>query len=287
MIVIPIANMNTTVSFEEIEASGFFVEDEDKLQVMHIHALEAKDAPNSMDYMAEGALLFCNRGFLFCCARNPKSGAGVGLSRGVRGATAYAAGALGGLVYGAIDGLNYQAKLKKSLENPHTFHIPFNRVVGIGTHKIGGIFGKLKDLILQITVVAEEGGQSTYWIEAYDRDEAWPTLITQAIFLDVAQNYMQDLIESKLGKDWKAPLVKIATEKLESDLPKHITKNGDPVQETKEFKEKLSAEMGDLVGECLRENGFHDGDLDFALENRLREFEGIVDNDLYEAVMNS
>jgi len=262
---------------EDIFESDFFSEDK-KFQTVSIHALRGGGPPGSLDELANGLLYVMNRGVIFLCFSEPKKGK-FDWNRAGYAAAHVAAGPIGVVTKGLIDvafsAKNFEKKMQQAFEHPLSFWMPYTDIETVEVVKFGGIFGKLKDVVIGIRARDSLGNSDVFWIQAKNEDETWADLFCIMKFVDESNNLLKDYIGHKTGS------FEYATKLWEEALSEGEPENPEIVEES------IAQKIGEYMDKKRAEMGLNDDRLIEELVARLARYKGVVSDEIYDDVMNS
>lgn len=263
-------------SCESVFESGFFSDDK-KYQVVSVHGLFGPERPSSLDEMGDGLLYIMNRGLIFICMDNPKKGTFDW--RHATTATAYVAGGLVGVVAKGVAEIAYSVatadkKFKKAIEHPLTFCLPYTAIESIELVKFGGVFGKLKDIVLELRTSSRDSPGQRYWVQAKNSDETWADLVCTMKFIDEARHFVSDYIGTKTG----------SREYADSLVEQAIAERGEENLEsaTEDIKNMVTA----FIERRMTELELTDEKLEREMRDLLRRYKSYVSRDMYSAAID-
>ena len=229
--------------------------------------------------MAEGLLYLMNRGIVFLCLKNPKEGLRKTWSGWSDRATIYAAGVPGvmvkALVESFIEAHGMEEKIVKALENPNSFSLPYPDIVELDIAKIGGIWGRLKDVIVKVGVQQAPDTKTTYWLEARNNDETWPTLLATLKFYDEGLHFRDDYLAGVV--DANAFVANWIKENNESDI--------DSMSEAK--RTLMTRECEEYVAQALGDSGYTTEKIRAQLRSDLCRYKDCVSPEILEQMLGA
>jgi len=260
---------------EDVFNSGFFSDDK-YFQILDVHGLTGDSRPSDLDEMGYGFLFVMNRGLIFLCTDDPKKGKFNWNRAGY--AAAYFVGGLIGVVAKAavdvaFDAANFKKKIAKAFEHPLSFCLPYTDIESVDIIKFDGIFGRLKDVVVEIGAVYQDGSRNNFWIRAKNDDETWLDLICTMKFLDEAQHIIPDYINHVTGSyQYGAELYSAARKK-----------GGD--EHVEEELSQVTKRIEQYIERKLAELGITDDDLLVEKRDKLARYKEHVSKEIYSAVM--
>jgi len=265
-----------TPGFDTVIESDFAIDDS-SFQVINLKGIISGECPSDLETMGEGLLLLKERGLIFLCLKEPKY-TSFALDRAGTCASWAVAGFVGVFAKEFISSLwghkRLKKRLNKSLQNPNTFYIPFSDVVSVENYKIGGIFGKLKDVIVNIRTLDNLGNKGSFWLQAKNDDETWPEMIIQLKFYDEVINYKNEYIINEIG------LRGFLEEIKAKEFP-----NADEIS-TDDQKE-INIRIEEYIDENVDKIEISDDELRTNMLNDLSRYESLIDGNIYREIISS
>jgi hypothetical protein len=250
-----------------------------KLQGLRIHGYISETQPKDLDSMAEGLFSFMNRGILFLCLKNPKVGLRHSFSGWSDRLAAGAGGVPGAMVKSLVESLieshGMEEKVAKACENPNSFIIPYPDIIEMDNAKVGGIWGKMKDIIVKVVVQNAPDAKTTYWLEAKNNDEGWPSVLATMKFYDEALHIHDDFI-SKVA-DAPAFIADWMSKNNEPDF--------DKMSETK--RSLMIKECQDYVARTLSDSGYTTERIKAHLIDELNRYKDCVPSGILEQIVTA
>ena len=257
-----------TPSLDDIFESGYYLE---SMQTVRVHALHGDKPPKSLDQMGEHVVYIMNRGLVALCVGNPKSGV-FNWGRIGTEAAGRAGGIVGVLAVAAVSAAARGGKdkqFRKALEHPLSFYVGFTDIVSIEILKFGGVFGRLKDVVVEITAEDAGGKKRTLWIQAKNDDESWGSALGIMKFTDELQNSSSDYVAHVTNSSLKAASLRNA----------HPRTTGESSE--KLLAETTNAELREHITATLKELNIGDDEIVAELRRSMSRFKGLVPDSVY------